>query len=107
KKKILENEFYDRHASMAINGLIWMGEPNFMLEQIRQKLADGYTCIKMKIGSIDFEQEYALLHSIRKAYTPEQVILRVDANGAFLATEALAKLQRLSELEIHSIEQPI
>lgn len=107
KKRILENEFYDRGAPLAINGLVWMGSSDFMLGQIRQKLADGYTCIKMKIGSIDFEQEYALLADIRKHYTADQVVLRVDANGAFSVIEAREKLRRLGELDIHSIEQPI
>ena len=33
--------------------------------------------------------------------------LRVDANGAFSPAEAMNKLERLSSLDIHSIEQPI
>ena len=107
KKKIFNNRFYDHQSAIPINGLIWMGGAEFMLHQIKQKLEEGYTCIKMKIGSIDFEQEYALLADIRKKYTADQVVLRVDANGAFSTSEALAKLQRLSELDIHSIEQPI
>src|SRR5690606_22175694 len=107
KKRILPNAFYDSKEAIAINGLIWMGARDFMLDQIRQKLAQGYTCIKMKIGSIDFEQEYALLADIRKQYNADQITLRVDANGAFSTAEALTKLHRLSELDIHSIEQPI
>lgn len=107
KRRILPNAFYDSQEAISINGLIWMGDRDFMLEQIGPKLSQGYTCIKMKIGSIDFEQEYALLADIRKKYTADQVVLRVDANGAFSKPEALGKLQRLSELDIHSIEQPI
>jgi len=107
KKKILTNGFYDSQEAITINGLIWMGDSDFMLEQIGQKLSQGYTCIKMKIGSIDFEQEYALLSNIRKRYQSDQITLRVDANGAFSSAEALKKLQRLAELGIHSIEQPI
>src|SRR5690606_30938037 len=80
---------------------------DFMLEQIRLKLEEGYNCIKMKIGSIDFDQECALLSYIRERYSSDQITLRVDANGAFLPGEALSKLQRLAEFAIHSIEQPI
>jgi L-alanine-DL-glutamate epimerase-like enolase superfamily enzyme len=43
---------------------------------------------------------YALFES------PEQVEIRVDANGAFDENEALNKSQ-LSEFKLHSIEQPI
>ena len=78
-----------------------------MQQQIREKLSQGFHCIKMKIGAIDFETEYALLKGIRQQYTPSDIELRVDANGAFSPLEALEKLKRLSDLEIHSIEQPI
>jgi len=107
KKKILENSFYDRNDPIPINGLIWMGDREFMLEQIDQKLEEGYRCIKMKIGAIDFEQELELIRYIRKRFSSEQITLRVDANGAFPEEEALGKLSRLAELGIHSIEQPI
>jgi o-succinylbenzoate synthase len=107
KKKILSNDFYDSCQAIAINGLVWMGDHDFMLEQIRQKLQQGYNCIKMKIGSIDFEQECELLAFIREQYSSEKITLRVDANGAFSKEEALSKLQRLAAYDLHSIEQPI
>ncbi|WP_111670377.1 o-succinylbenzoate synthase [Algoriphagus litoralis] len=107
KKRILANGFFDKQKPIPINGLIWMGDRDFMLEQIDQKLKDGFSCIKMKIGAIDFEQETALLGYIRAKFSPEQIILRVDANGAFSPTEALAKLEKLAEFDIQSIEQPI
>ncbi|MEX2592500.1 MAG: o-succinylbenzoate synthase [Anditalea sp.] len=107
QRRILKNSFYDQHTPMSINGLIWMGDREFMLQQIEKKLDEGYNCIKMKIGSIDFEQECELLAFIRHRFSADQIILRVDANGAFSEEEALSKLQRLSEFELHSIEQPI
>jgi len=78
-----------------------------MEAQIREKLDQGFSCIKLKIGAIQFEEELELLKRIRKEYTSEAVTLRVDANGAFLPVNALEKLKRLSELDLHSIEQPI
>jgi o-succinylbenzoate synthase len=107
KKRIFENDFFDSQRSIPINGLIWMGDRDFMLEQIDQKLAEGFDCIKMKIGAIDFDQEIDLLSYIRSRFTPSQVTLRVDANGAFSHHEALQKLEVLAGLQIHSIEQPI
>ena len=107
KKRILANTFYDQGAPLPINGLIWMGSKEFMLTQIDQKLQEGYECLKMKIGALDFEQELHLLEYIREQAGPEQLILRVDANGAFSSQEALAKLERLAEFGIHSIEQPL
>jgi o-succinylbenzoate synthase len=107
KRKISSNPFYDLNEPIPINGLIWMGDRDFMLEQIDQKLTEGFDCIKMKIGAIDFEQEIALLNYIRSRFSPEEVVLRVDANGAFSNQEALEKLRRLADLSLHSIEQPI
>ena len=94
-------------AGIPINGLIWMGSFDEMYRRIEEKMQKGFRCIKLKIGAIDFEKELELLAHIRRHFTPEQIELRVDANGAFTPTDALDKLQRLSEFHLHSIEQPI
>ncbi len=104
---IFDNDFASGKKSIPINGLIWMGEPAFMQEQIEEKLKQGFKTIKLKIGAIDFQAEIELLKSIRNRYSKEEITLRVDANGAFSPNEALEKLRQLSELDIHSIEQPI
>ena len=105
--QLFPSAFTNGEKGIPINGLIWMGEEAFMHEQIQQKLEQGFSCIKLKIGAIDFDKEIALLQSIRKKYSASEIELRVDANGAFQPQEALQKLQRLSELDLHSIEQPI
>lgn len=99
--------FTNGSKSIPINGLVWMGNEAFMKEQIQEKLADGFHCVKLKIGAIDFEKELQLLRFIRLHFTPEQIEIRVDANGAFSEIEALNKIIQLSEFEIHSIEQPV
>lgn len=105
--ELFSSEFTKGNDSIPINGLIWMGDKEFMKTQIKEKLAVGFSCIKMKIGAIDFNTELELLTSIRKEFSSEEIELRVDANGAFSPENALEKLKRLSELELHSIEQPI
>ena len=99
--------FSQGDKGIPINGLIWMGDYDYMLEQIEAKMQQGFRCIKLKIGAIDFDKELKLLHHIRKHYTADLITLRVDANGAFSTNDALDKLKRLSELDLHSIEQPI
>ena len=101
------SEFTQNKSSIAINGLIWMGDEHFMHQQIQQKLKEGFKCLKLKIGAIDFEKEISLLKSIRNKYNEKEIELRVDANGAFLPSEAMHKLERLSLFGLHSIEQPI
>tara|TARA_B110000046_G_scaffold185984_2_gene231026 strand:- start:4730 stop:5776 length:1047 start_codon:yes stop_codon:yes gene_type:complete len=105
--ELFPSQFTKGEKSIPINGLVWMGEKEFMKNQIKEKLTSGFSCIKMKIGAIDFEAEIELLKSIRKEFSSKEIELRVDANGAFNPKNALDKLQRLSALEIHSIEQPI
>ena len=104
---LFPSEFTNGTKSILINGLVWMGEEAFMKQQIEEKLAQGFRCIKLKIGAIDFDKELQLLRFIREHFTPEQVEIRVDANGAFDVTLALNKLIQLSEFKLHSIEQPI
>jgi L-alanine-DL-glutamate epimerase-like enolase superfamily enzyme len=104
---LFPSDFTQGQKSIPINGLIWMGEESFMKEQIEEKLAAGFRCVKLKIGAIDFDKELQLLRFIRANFTAEQVEIRVDANGAFNENDALNKLIQLSEFELHSIEQPI
>ena len=104
---LFPSDFTNGAKSILINGLVWMGEESFMKQQIEEKLAQGFRCIKLKIGAINFDEELQLLRFIRQHFTPEQVEIRVDANGAFAIDLALDKLNQLSEFKLHSIEQPI
>lgn len=105
--ELFPSKFTHGEDSIAINGLVWMGSEAFMKQQIAEKIEAGFTCIKMKIGAIDFQTELNLLKSIRKEFSSKDIELRVDANGAFSTSEALEKLKVLSDLDLHSIEQPL
>jgi o-succinylbenzoate synthase len=105
--ELFPSNFTKGDDSILINGLIWMGSASFMRQQIIEKLESGFSTIKLKIGAIDFETELSLLKSIRKEFSSNEIELRVDANGAFKPDVALEKLKRLSEYDLHSIEQPI
>lgn len=104
---LFPSKFTRSEDSIDINGLIWMGTKQFMRDQIKAKIEAGFQCIKMKIGAIDFDAELELLNFIRKEFTSNDIELRVDANGAFDPRVALDKLKLLSEMDLHSIEQPI
>lgn len=98
--------FTEGKSTLKINGLIWMGDAAFMQKQIEEKLKDGFDCIKLKIGT-DWKSEREILKNLREKFPEEQLELRVDANGGFTFNEAQKVLKELSELKIHSIEQPI
>ena len=92
---------------IPINGLVWMGDFDTMAARLEQKLAQGFSCVKIKIGAIDFADEIALIARLRDRYGSDRIELRVDANGAFSPVEALDRLRQLALYDIHSIEQPI
>ena len=104
---LFNSDFTSGKDEIQINGLIWMGKHSFMKEQIEEKIKLGFKCIKLKIGAINFEEEIDLLKRIRKEYSSKDIEIRVDANGAFDPENALEKLKLLSDLDLHSIEQPI
>lgn len=105
--RLWDTPFSRGEAGIPINGLIWMGDHAAMLRQIEEKLAAGFRCIKVKIGALRFDEELDLLHRVRREYGRDRVELRVDANGAFDASDAMARLEQLAALNLHSIEQPL
>lgn len=107
KRLLFDNEFSAGKAGIPINGLVWMGDKAFMQKQIREKIDAGYRCIKLKVGAIDFDTELEIIRDIRRQFSPDDIEIRLDANGGFNPGDALQKLNQLSEFSIHSIEQPI
>ncbi|HEY0741731.1 MAG TPA: o-succinylbenzoate synthase [Chryseosolibacter sp.] len=106
RRVIFENEFLVGKR-IPINGLIWMGDMDFQMGQISTKVSEGYNCIKLKVGGLDFDRECDVLQYIRKRYFRENIVIRLDANGAFKVDDALYKLEQLARFGVHSIEQPI
>lgn len=104
---LFESGFTAGKTAISINGLIWMGDEEFMLKQILERLASGYRVIKIKVGAIDFNTELKLIAGIRRHFSEKEITIRLDANGAFSPQEAMEKLDRLAVYDIHSIEQPI
>lgn len=105
--ELFPSDFTLGQKSIPINGLIWMGNESFMKEQIEEKLAQNFTCIKLKIGAIDFQKELDLLAFIRQHFDENTIEIRADANGAFGLNNALNKMNQLAGFKLHSIEQPI
>lgn len=107
KKVLFESNFTKGKQGIVMNGLVWMGNKDFMQKQIAEKIANGFRCIKIKVGAIDFDTEIELLSTIRKKYAAQDLEIRLDANGAFAPQEALTKMEQLAPYDIHSVEQPI
>lgn len=93
--------------SIEINGLVWMGKFDEMMERLEAKIAEGFYCVKLKIGAIDWRSEVEMIQYIRARYGRGRIEIRVDANGGFDMDNAIPRLKRLADLDVHSIEQPI
>lgn len=106
-KTLFPSDFTLGHRAIPINGLVWMGDKATMKQRIREQIAGGHTTVKMKVGAIGIDDELALLKAVRAEFGPDDITLRVDANGAFTAQQAPEVLKRLAELQVHSIEQPV
>ncbi len=105
KHILYQSDFTSGKTGIPINGLVWMGDFETMGRRVQQKIDEGFRCIKLKIGAIDFQQELRLIEFIANNF-PE-IEIRLDANGAFNPNDALQKLNTISKFPIHSIEQPI
>jgi o-succinylbenzoate synthase len=94
-------------AGIPTNGLVWMGNRNYLEEQIRTLIRKGFRVLKMKLGAGGFDEELDLLGWIREEFGKADLEIRLDANGAWSPTEAATRLDQLAPFGIHSIEQPI
>lgn len=101
------SDFAEGKDSIEINGLVWMGDFDKMTERIDDKIADGFKCIKLKIGAIEWKKEEDMIRHIRNRFSSDEITIRVDANGGIPIDCALPRLKFLADMGIHSIEQPI
>ena len=106
-KQLFPSEFTLGRKGIPINGLVWMGDKSTMRQRIREQIEGGNRCIKMKIGALGIDDELELLKEVRSEFSAEDLTLRVDANGAFDLRNVRSILDRIAELNVHSIEQPV
>lgn len=104
---VFDSPWAKGESGIVINGLVWMGDKQTMIRRVEEKLNAGFRCIKFKIGGIDFDDEVEMIRMVRCRFSPENLEIRLDANGAFSPEEAMSRLEILSRFDIHSIEQPI
>ena len=68
--------------------------------------ANGYGTVKLKVGASDIEDDMAAVAAVREAIG-EAPQLRLDANGAWTADQAVAALARLAQFDIEYVEEPV
>ncbi|MFI5203631.1 MAG: o-succinylbenzoate synthase [Flavobacteriales bacterium] len=106
KHILFPTDFTKGNTGIRINGLVWMGEPEKMLSDALDKVNAGYTCIKIKIGTHDWQEEEKIIRALREK-AGNTIEIRVDANGAYSLQEAKQVMKRCAAYNVHSIEQPV
>ncbi len=88
-------------VSVLVNG----ETPEELVSNAERIVSDGFTSIKIKIGTQSADHDVSLVKAVRKAIGFD-VSVRLDANGAWTPEEAIVNLGRMSDLSIEFVEEP-
>ena len=93
--------------SMETDLTISLNEPDEMVRDSLEAVAEGYTALKLKVGN-DPALDIRRVQAIRDAVGPN-VKIRLDANQGWNAKEAVRTIRRFEAdgLDIELIEQPV
>ena len=93
--------------SMETDLTISLNEPDEMVRDSLEAVAEGYTALKLKVGN-DPALDIRRVQAIRDAVGPA-VKIRLDANQGWNAKEAVRTIRRFEAdgLDIELIEQPV
>ncbi len=92
--------------AVPVNAVIGACGPDASVAAAREAKARGFGTLKLKVGEASSDEDEARLRAVRRAVGAE-LRLRIDANGAWSARNAIAILSRLEPLAIEFVEQPV
>src|SRR3954454_6177266 len=82
------------------------GDPvEYLVEEARQRVAEGFTGIKLKLG-FGLDHDTRLCPAVRRAIG-DRVSIMVDANHAYAATAAIRRGRSIQALDIAWFEEPV
>jgi len=91
--------------AIPVNAIIDELEPAAAAAAASERVTEGFTCLKLKVGR-DLARETARLTAVRDA-AGAAVRIRIDANGIWSAGEAIVALRQLAAYGIEYVEQPV
>lgn len=95
-----------RVESVPVNAVVGDGDASTTAERARAAAADGFACVKIKVGARDPMDDLDRLRAVRDAIGWD-IDLRVDANGAWGLESARELWPELDSLDIEFVEQPL
>jgi o-succinylbenzoate synthase len=93
-------------AEINVNGIIGFTDINATAGLTKKLIEEGYTTIKIKAGSENFDDDISRIDVIRSS-AGDSVNLRVDINGKWKFKEAVKNLKQLEKYNLEYIEQPV
>ncbi|WP_301110105.1 mandelate racemase/muconate lactonizing enzyme family protein [Sporosarcina sp.] len=85
-----------------------VGAPEDMVKEATEHAAKGFSVLKIKIGTGNFQEERARIQAIRREVGPS-IVLRLDANQGWKPKEAIRIIRQLEDdgMDIELVEQPV
>ncbi len=95
-----------RCRSVAVNATVGDGGTDETVDAARSAVAEGFDCLKLKVGARPVAADLERVRAVREAVGPG-VTLRLDANGAWDREGARGALAGLADLDVAYVEQPV
>jgi o-succinylbenzoate synthase len=96
-----------RHRQVPLNATIAAAGTDAAVAAARAAVLEGFRCVKLKVGlERSVEAELTRIARVREAIGPG-VELRLDANGAWRASQAIELLRLARALGVALAEQPV
>ncbi len=92
--------------SIKVNGIIGILKPEETVTKALELVKSGFSTIKLKVGRNDFDEDFECLSATRAALGND-IRIRIDVNGKWEAKEAIINSNRLMDLNLEFIEQPV
>ncbi|NUN65119.1 o-succinylbenzoate synthase [Pseudanabaena biceps] len=91
---------------VSINAVIGAISAEKAVIQAKNYLAQGYRCLKIKVGTKDFAADFSRVEAVR-SQAGKDIQIRLDANQGWSVEQAIANLKTLDFLQIEYVEQPV
>lgn len=92
--------------TVPVNATLGADEPTALAERASVAVEEGYSAVKIKVGTNGVEEDIERVRAVRNA-VGDNVELRVDANGAWTHEQASTAIEGLAALDVAYVEQPL
>ena len=109
RKPMFELLTTDREQAPPViqcNALVAGDDLDSLERAARSEIANGFRTVKLKVGALDLARDVERVARLRDVVGPS-VAIRLDANQAYVADDALTALEKFARHQIEYLEQPL